>query len=89
MVAAMHDKHQQQNRSDRRRTATIWKRRSRDEDPVRRRQRGQHLSGQDWLKMIAGFDITAAKDGAEGVGLAATDPPDLILMDLNLPVMSG
>jgi CheY-like chemotaxis protein len=39
--------------------------------------------------MIAGFDITAAKDGAEGVGLAATDPPDLILMDLNLPVMSG
>ena len=31
------------------------------------------------------FDITVAKDGAEGVSLAATDPFDLILMDLNLP----
>ena len=41
------------------------------------------------LEMIEGFDITVAKDGAEGVNLAATDPPDLILMDLNLPVMDG
>ena len=35
------------------------------------------------------FDITVAEDGAESVSLAATDPPDLILMDLNLPVMDG
>jgi two-component system cell cycle response regulator DivK len=41
------------------------------------------------LEMIEGFDITVAKDGAEGVNLAASDPPDLILMDLNLPVMDG
>jgi two-component system cell cycle response regulator DivK len=41
------------------------------------------------LEMIEGFDIMVAKDGAEGVNLAATDPPDLILMDLNLPVMDG
>ena len=41
------------------------------------------------LEMIEGFDVTVAKDGAEGVNLAATDPPDLILMDLNLPVMDG
>ena len=41
------------------------------------------------LEMIEGFDITVAKDGAEGVSLAAADPFDLILMDLNLPVMDG
>jgi CheY-like chemotaxis protein len=41
------------------------------------------------LEMIEGFDITVAKDGAEGVSLAAADPFDLILMDLNLPVMNG
>ncbi len=41
------------------------------------------------LEMIEGFDITVAKDGAEGVYLAAADPFDLILMDLNLPVMNG
>jgi two-component system, cell cycle response regulator DivK len=41
------------------------------------------------LEMIEGFDITVAKDGAEGVNLAATDRPDLILMDLKLPVMDG
>jgi two-component system, cell cycle response regulator DivK len=41
------------------------------------------------LEMIEGFDITVAKDGAEGVSLAVADPFDLILMDLNLPVMSG
>jgi len=41
------------------------------------------------LEMIEGFDVTVAKDGAEGVSLAAADPFDLILMDLNLPVMNG
>jgi two-component system cell cycle response regulator DivK len=41
------------------------------------------------LEMIEGFDITVASDGAEGVSLAVTCPFDLILMDLNLPVMSG
>jgi two-component system, cell cycle response regulator DivK len=41
------------------------------------------------LEMIEGFDITVAKDGVEGVNLAATDRPDLILMDLKLPVMDG
>ena len=41
------------------------------------------------LEMIEGFDVTVAKDGAEGVNLAAARPFDLILMDLNLPVMNG
>jgi two-component system, cell cycle response regulator DivK len=41
------------------------------------------------LEMIEGFELTVAKDGAEGVSLALSDPPDLILMDLNLPIMNG
>jgi CheY-like chemotaxis protein len=34
------------------------------------------------LEIIEGFDVTVAKDGAEGVNLAAARPFDLILMDL-------
>ena len=36
-----------------------------------------------------GFDMTFAMDGAEAVTRAAADRPDLILMDLSLPVIDG
>jgi CheY-like chemotaxis protein len=36
-----------------------------------------------------GFEIAVAGDGAAGVAAAKAAPPDLILMDLSLPVMSG
>jgi two-component system cell cycle response regulator DivK len=36
-----------------------------------------------------GHEITMAVNGAEGVELARADLPDLILMDMSLPVMSG
>jgi two-component system cell cycle response regulator DivK len=36
-----------------------------------------------------GFEIVIAVDGAEGVAKAKADKPDLILMDLSLPVMDG
>jgi two-component system cell cycle response regulator DivK len=36
-----------------------------------------------------GFDVLAARDGAAGVELALSALPDLILMDLVLPVMDG
>ena len=36
-----------------------------------------------------GHDVTIAVDGAQGVELAHADLPDLILMDMGLPVMSG
>jgi CheY-like chemotaxis protein len=36
-----------------------------------------------------GFTICIAVDGAEGVSMATTDIPDLILMDMSLPVMDG
>src|SRR5450432_2726839 len=39
--------------------------------------------------MKKGYDIVIAIDGAEGVAKASTEHPDLILMDITLPVMNG
>ncbi|MGL5796298.1 MAG: response regulator [Waterburya sp.] len=36
-----------------------------------------------------GFEVLIAVDGAEGVALANSEIPDLILMDMSLPVMDG
>ena len=37
----------------------------------------------------AGFTVMIARDGAQGVAMAAAELPDLILMDLGLPVLDG
>jgi two-component system cell cycle response regulator DivK len=36
-----------------------------------------------------GFEVIAAPDGAQGVAMAHSERPDLILMDLRLPVLDG
>jgi CheY-like chemotaxis protein len=36
-----------------------------------------------------GFEVVMAVDGSEGVAMAASEKPDLILMDMSLPVMDG
>jgi CheY-like chemotaxis protein len=36
-----------------------------------------------------GYDVVIAVDGAEGVAKARSDAPDLILMDMHLPIMDG
>ena len=36
-----------------------------------------------------GFEVILAVDGAEGVAKAQSESPDLILMDMSLPVMDG
>ena len=36
-----------------------------------------------------GYDVSIAVDGAEGVDKARSESPDLILMDMSLPVMDG
>src|ERR671911_1427599 len=41
------------------------------------------------LLTSAGYELIEALDGAEGVRLAATERPDLILMDIQLPVLDG
>ncbi len=37
----------------------------------------------------AGFAVLIARDGADGVAKAGSEQPDLILMDLSLPVLDG
>jgi CheY-like chemotaxis protein len=36
-----------------------------------------------------GYEVILAEDGAVGVSLATAERPDLILMDMSLPVMDG
>jgi len=36
-----------------------------------------------------GYEVVIAEDGGKGVELAATVAPDLILMDMSLPVLDG
>lgn len=39
--------------------------------------------------MRKGFDIVSARDGKAGVDTAKSEKPDLILMDMSLPIMDG
>jgi two-component system cell cycle response regulator DivK len=41
------------------------------------------------LFSMAGYDVIEAHDGAEGVIKAGEHRPDLILMDIQMPVMDG
>ncbi len=36
-----------------------------------------------------GFTVVMAVDGGEGVAMARSETPDLVLMDMSLPVMNG
>ena len=36
-----------------------------------------------------GYQVVAAADGSEGVDCARSEAPDLILMDMSLPVLDG
>ena len=36
-----------------------------------------------------GFDVVMAVDGAEGISMAASEAPDVILLDMSLPVIDG
>ena len=36
-----------------------------------------------------GFDVVTAVDGGQGVEMATSESPDLILLDMSLPVMNG
>ena len=38
---------------------------------------------------FAGFEVMAASNGEEVINLALQDPPDLILMDVRMPRMTG
>ena len=36
-----------------------------------------------------GFDVVIAVDGGQGADMAVSESPDLILLDMSLPVMNG
>ena len=36
-----------------------------------------------------GFDVVMAADGQQGIDAAKSEKPDLILMDMNMPVLDG
>lgn len=36
-----------------------------------------------------GYTVLVASDGAQGTSMAATEQPEIILMDLSLPVLDG
>jgi CheY-like chemotaxis protein len=36
-----------------------------------------------------GYEVAMAFDGKQGVDMATAEPPDLILLDMSLPVMDG
>jgi CheY-like chemotaxis protein len=36
-----------------------------------------------------GFEVVLAVDGAEGVAKSRSESPDIVLMDMSLPVMNG
>lgn len=42
----------------------------------------------DYLK-VSGYDVTTAKDGAQGLSLFRRERPDLIVLDLMLPEIDG
>ncbi len=44
---------------------------------------------RDYLHRERGYRVFVARDGAEAVAMAEVERPDLILMDVQLPVMNG
>lgn len=53
-----------------------------DEDDIRE-------VAQMTLEMMAGWDVRTASSGAQGLSMAAADPPDAILLDVMMPEMDG
>lgn len=51
-----------------------------------------HDDNRELLRLLllgAGYDVREAKDGSECLTLAREQPPDLIVIDLSMPVMDG
>jgi CheY-like chemotaxis protein len=53
-----------------------------EDDLLNREMIGRYLQ-------IQGFEVITAVDGAQAVALALAQIPDLILMDMGLPILSG
>ncbi len=49
----------------------------------------QNVSLMELLLKHAGYTVVSASNGAEGVGAAQRERPDLVLMDIQMPDMDG
>ena len=50
------------------------------------------LTSLMWQRMVldqARYDVVVARDGHEGIALAMSEHPDLILLDVDMPAMDG
>ncbi len=41
------------------------------------------------ILLVEGYEVLEASDGVEGIAMARSEHPDLILMDMNLPEVDG
>ena len=51
-----------------------------------------HDDNRELLQLLlanAGYDVREARDGEECLAMARNEPPDLIVMDLSMPVLDG
>lgn len=49
----------------------------------------QNLYLETFLLEKQGYDVAQARNGHQGLEMAASESPDLILLDIQLPVMDG
>jgi twitching motility two-component system response regulator PilH len=47
------------------------------------------LNGLTKILVKQGYDIITAEDGAQGVEMAASEKPDIVLMDVVMPNLNG
>ena len=51
-----------------------------------------HDDNRELLQLLlseAGYNVREARDGSECLAIARNEPPDLIVMDLSMPVLDG
>lgn len=51
-----------------------------------------HDDNRELLKLLltgAGYDVREARDGRECVEIAQAEPPDIVVVDLSMPVLDG
>lgn len=51
-----------------------------------------HPTMRDAMRLVLeqeGYDVDEASEGAAGIAMVRDRPPDVVLLDLNIPVVSG